>query len=64
MKMVVVYWRDTSTVGIKCLLSSSVGGEALVSSGIMESLLQVLDWKVSEPSNITVSAPYYYYPAV
>ena len=27
-----------------------------MSSGIMESLLQVLDWKVSEPSNITVSS--------
>ena len=39
-------------VSHECLPS---GGEALVSSGIIESLLQVLDWKVSEPSNITVS---------
>ena len=31
------------------------GGDALVSSGIMESLLQVLDWKAFEPMNITVS---------
>ena len=30
-------------------------GDALVSSGIMESLLQVLDWKAFEPMNITVS---------
>lgn len=31
------------------------GGDALVSSGIVESLLQVLDWKACEPMNITVS---------
>ncbi len=31
------------------------GGDALVSSGIMESLLEVLEWKAFEPMNITVS---------
>ena len=35
---------------------SSPGGDALVSSGIMESLLQVLEWRAFEPTNITVSA--------
>ena len=34
---------------------SNPGGDALVTSGIMESLLQVLDWKAFEPMNITVS---------
>ena len=31
------------------------GGEALVTSGIMKALLQVLEWKAYEPLNITVS---------
>ena len=30
-----------------------VGGDALVSSGIMESLLQVVDWQSPDPSCIT-----------
>ena len=36
-------------------LMTQTGGDALVSSGIMESLLQVLEWKAFEPMNITVS---------
>lgn len=32
-----------------------VGGDALVGSGVMESLIKVLEWKAFEPSNITVS---------
>ncbi len=35
------------------------GGDALVTSGIMESLLQVLEWKAFEPMNITVSLTVY-----
>ena len=31
------------------------GGDALVNSGVMESLLQVLEWKAVQPMNITVS---------
>ena len=31
------------------------GGDALVTSGIMKALLQVLEWKAYEPMNITVS---------
>ena len=34
-----------------------IGGDALVSSGIMESLLQVLEWKAVLPMNITVGFP-------
>ena len=34
------------------------GGDALVNSGIMESLLQVLDWKAVQPMNITVCYMY------
>ena len=37
-------------------LSLSAGGDALVGSGVMESLIQVLEWKAFEPSNITVSS--------
>ena len=33
------------------------GGDALVTSGIMESLLAVLEWRAFEPMNITVSDP-------
>jgi len=29
------------------------GGDALVSSGVMESLLQVVDWQAPDPSCIT-----------
>ncbi len=36
------------------------GGDALVSSGIMESLLEVLEWKAFEPMNITVSPAWKY----
>ena len=36
----------------------SPGGDALVNSGIMESLLQVLDWKAIQPMNITVCYMY------
>ena len=32
-----------------------IGGDALVSSGVMESLLQVLEWRAIQPMNITVS---------
>ena len=39
----------------KLLYHCISAGDALVSSGIMESLLQVLDWKAFEPMNITVS---------
>ena len=38
-----------------CFFVCIAAGDALVSSGIMESLLQVLDWKAFEPMNITVS---------
>ena len=37
----------------RCIVS---GGDALVGSGVMESLIQVLEWKAYEPSNITVRA--------
>lgn len=37
------------------LLYTLLGGDALVGSGVMESLIQVLEWKAFEPSNITVS---------
>lgn len=40
-----------------CILT--LGGDALVSSGIMESLLQVLEWRAFEPTNITVSTCLY-----
>ena len=33
---------------------TGVGGDALVNSGVMESLLQVLEWKAVHPMNITV----------
>ena len=36
-------------------LSLSPGGDALVNSGVMESLLQVLEWRAIQPMNITVS---------
>ena len=35
-----------------------LGGDALVSSGIMESLLQFLEWKAVLPMNITVGFIY------
>lgn len=39
-----------------CMLTHAhSGGDALVTSGIMESLLLVLEWKAYEPMNITVS---------
>ena len=41
--------------GMYLTLMTQTGGDALVSSGIMESLLQVLEWKAFEPMNITVS---------
>lgn len=43
------------SVLVVMLISYSVGGDALVTSGIMESLLVVLEWKAYEPMNITVS---------
>ena len=43
----------------KPLISPSPGGDALVTSGIMESLLLVLEWKAFEPMNITVSILYH-----
>lgn len=36
-----------------CHCTTHVGGDALVSSGIMESLLQVVDWQSPDPSCIT-----------
>ena len=36
-----------------CLYVTCIGGDALVSSGIMESLLQVVDWQSPDPSCIT-----------
>ena len=37
------------------LATYEASGDALVSSGIMETLLQVLEWRAFEPMNITVS---------
>ena len=37
------------------LVTWFVGGDALVNSGVMESLLQVLDWRAVQPMNITVN---------
>lgn len=36
-----------------CHCITCIGGDALVSSGIMESLLQVVDWQSPDPSCIT-----------
>lgn len=37
------------------LASYEAGGEALVSCGMMESLISVVNWKGTEPDHITVS---------
>ena len=47
---------STYEVIVHIVFVPAPGGDALVSSGIMESLLQVLEWRAFEPTNITVSA--------
>lgn len=41
------------------LASYEAGGEALVSCGMMESLISVVNWKGTEPDHITVSLPFF-----
>ena len=48
--------RESPPYACACVTSVPCpGGDALVNSGIMESLLLVLEWKAFEPMNITVS---------